>query len=149
MTDPRFTRRRRFPRLLEVIPAHFRLCGRRRDYPGSIVSLGAGGAAVLGPVPVPLHSTLKELRFTLPPIRRQRGVILAPAAIVRWIGEQEVAPGERWPVIGVEFLDLRAKAFDRIRTYVYYRLLEGPVPTALGLMPATHSLPPFWHAPVA
>ena len=109
-----------------MIPAHFRICGRRRDFPGSIVSLGAGGAAVLSPVPIPLHSTLEELRFTLPPIRRQRGVILAPAAIVRWVGEQEVAPGERCPVIGVEFLDLPAKAFDRIRTYVYYRLLEGP-----------------------
>ena len=149
MTDPRFTHRRRYPRLLEVIPAHFRLCGRRRDFPGSIVSLGAGGAGVLTPVPVAVHSTLEELRFTLPPIRRQRGAILAPAAIVRWVGEQEIGPGERCPVIGVEFLDLPAKAFERIRTYVYYRLLEGPVPTALGLMPASRSLPPFWHAPVA
>ena len=126
MPGPPYTQQRRHPRLAEVIPAYFRLFGRRQLLPGRIVSLSAGGAAVLTPVPVPVHSTLEVLRFALPPIRQQRGAIIAVSAIVRWTGEHEVEPGDRRLVIGLQFLDLEEKAFTRVRNYVYYRLLDGP-----------------------
>ena len=119
-------RDRRYPRLAEVIPAYFRLFGRRHVLPASIVSLGAGGAALQTPLVVPVHSTLEEVRFALPPIRQQPGTFIAVSAVVRW-AKVEDAGGEHRFLTGVEFLDVEERAFERIRNYVYYRLLGALV----------------------
>jgi PilZ domain len=120
-----YLRERRYPRLGEVIPAHFRLFGRRHVLPASIVSLGAGGAALRTPLAVSVHSTLEEVRFALPPIRQQPGAFIAVSAVVRWANVED-AGGEHGFLTGVEFLDVEERAFERIRNYVYYRLLGAP-----------------------
>jgi hypothetical protein len=141
MTAHRTSQERRHPRLVEVIPAHLRLFGRWQVLPASIRNLSAGGAALLAPLPIPVHSTVEELRFALPPIRQQPGAFIAVSAVVRWAAPRAASDGAGGILHGVEFLDLEGKALTRVRNYVYYRLLESPAEAATG--PAVRRRPNF------
>lgn len=60
-----------------------------------------------------------------PPTRQQAGAEIAVAAIVlRTVAEKDDDGGVHF-VSGLHFLDLEGEAFERVRTYVYHRLLEA------------------------
>jgi c-di-GMP-binding flagellar brake protein YcgR len=130
MTNSKSFVERRHPRLVEAITAHYRTCGGRQVRPVTIQNLSAGGAAVLAPARIPLHSTLEELRFALPPLRQQPGAFIAVSAFVRWVEKQTWPQGGTHFLHGLQFLDLEGKALTRVRNYVYYRLCEAPVELA-------------------
>jgi c-di-GMP-binding flagellar brake protein YcgR len=146
MAESQYAQQRRHPRLAEAIPAQVQLFGRRQSLAVSIVTLSAGGAALVVPIPVRVNSTLAWLRFALPAIRQQPGTVIAVPAIVRWTRDEDPADREGRYVIGVQFLDLDEKAFERVQRYVYYRLLDAP--GGLPVEPPTHRRQPELETPL-